>query len=429
MSWSFLCCRWTPSARFVPSSFPLLFPLSSFSARHINSANSSHLSFEELYRLSYKLVLHKHGELLYNGVCETISNHLNQERTTKVTSQPDELLLNSLRSVYERHIVNMRLIKDVLMYLDRSHASNNRKLPIFEQGIVIFRSVVAQHAEVRGRVQRLLLDSIRRHRNGEAMDVSLIRSVLAMLVELGISNTSVYVDEFETQMLQQTAAFYHEESREVLASNPVYEYCKYAERRLNEERQRALLVMHPSTVPKLMALLESKLVAEHAIALVEDSRGGVSSSGSSGGSGSGSAGVASSTSSGTTGFLWQCEQDRYEDLNRLFRLFASSKQMVVWRPPPELAPSEKDKEKEKSSPPVVVLKDVMKAQIMRKGLALVFDPERQKEPVELIQGLLDLRQKYALIVEKAFHNDRLYNTGLKEVSHLRIRWLLHSLFL
>jgi cullin 3 len=37
----------------------------------IYAKQASSLSYEELYRTAYNLVLHKHGELLYNGVKNT----------------------------------------------------------------------------------------------------------------------------------------------------------------------------------------------------------------------------------------------------------------------------------------------------------------------------------------------------------------------
>ena len=42
----------------------------------IYNRNASQLSFEELYRNAYNLVLHKHGTLLYEGVSEKLSSHL-----------------------------------------------------------------------------------------------------------------------------------------------------------------------------------------------------------------------------------------------------------------------------------------------------------------------------------------------------------------
>lgn len=37
----------------------------------IYQKQASSLSYEELYRTAYNLVLHKHGDLLYNGVKST----------------------------------------------------------------------------------------------------------------------------------------------------------------------------------------------------------------------------------------------------------------------------------------------------------------------------------------------------------------------
>lgn len=272
----------------------------------------------------------------------------------------------------------------------------HRKLPIFEQGLSLFRSGVVQHADVAPRVQRLLLAAVRSHRGGAALDASLLRSVLSMLVDLGGGSASagpggagssgVYGVLFEAPLLAETAQFFHDESREVLARSTCPEYCAYAERRLAEERARADAVMHALTTGRLLSLVECKLVAEHALALIDAE-------------GSGSA--------------YQLEHDRYEDMGRLYRLTAASRTFVAWRPPAELVNSERDRER--TALPVTVLKDSFKALVMRRGLALLFDPEAAKEPVRLIAALLDARDKYARAVETGFCSDRAFQLALKEV--------------
>lgn len=44
--------------------------------QEIQKKNNSGLSFEELYRNAYTMVLHKHGEKLYSGLREVVSDHL-----------------------------------------------------------------------------------------------------------------------------------------------------------------------------------------------------------------------------------------------------------------------------------------------------------------------------------------------------------------
>lgn len=44
--------------------------------QEIQKKNNSGLSFEELYRSAYTMVLHKHGERLYTGLKEVVTHHL-----------------------------------------------------------------------------------------------------------------------------------------------------------------------------------------------------------------------------------------------------------------------------------------------------------------------------------------------------------------
>ena len=44
--------------------------------QEIQKKNNSGLSFEELYRNAYTMVLHKHGEKLYTGLREVVTGHL-----------------------------------------------------------------------------------------------------------------------------------------------------------------------------------------------------------------------------------------------------------------------------------------------------------------------------------------------------------------
>lgn len=47
--------------------------------QEIQKKNNSGLSFEELYRNAYTMVLHKHGERLYSGLKEVVTVHLEKK--------------------------------------------------------------------------------------------------------------------------------------------------------------------------------------------------------------------------------------------------------------------------------------------------------------------------------------------------------------
>jgi cullin 3 len=63
-------------------------------------------------------VLHKHGELLYNGVVETVRHHLSK-MADEVRRAADEQLLARLREAWDTHQREMRNVRDILMYMDR----------------------------------------------------------------------------------------------------------------------------------------------------------------------------------------------------------------------------------------------------------------------------------------------------------------------
>lgn len=52
--------------------------------QEIQKKNNSGLSFEELYRNAYTMVLHKHGERLYTGLKEVVTQHLEMKVSSKV---------------------------------------------------------------------------------------------------------------------------------------------------------------------------------------------------------------------------------------------------------------------------------------------------------------------------------------------------------
>ena len=58
--------------------------------QEIQRKNNSGLSFEELYRNAYTMVLHKHGERLYTGLKEVVTAHLVGKRKRRIHYDYDD---------------------------------------------------------------------------------------------------------------------------------------------------------------------------------------------------------------------------------------------------------------------------------------------------------------------------------------------------
>mmetsp|Transcript_9553 Transcript_9553/g.32570 ORF Transcript_9553/g.32570 Transcript_9553/m.32570 type:complete len:734 (+) Transcript_9553:62-2263(+) len=324
--------------------------------------NASRLSFEELYRNAYNLVLHKHGDLLYDGVAQTISEHLEQEAVL-VSSKPNEALLAEVRRAWDEHKTSMGMVKDILMYMDRTHVVQREKTPVYSLGLQLFRSVVAYHPHVRDRLKSILLEDIQRERQGELIDRALVRDVLSMLVDLGIDGTSVYEEEFEAGFLEASRNFYRRESVDFLSHNTCPDYMRKAEARLAEEQERVDRYLSPTSEAKLKQVVEHELITAHARTLVEMEGSGCAS---------------------------MMGEHKVEDLGRMYALFSR-------------VPSTLD-----------ILRECMYGFVRHAGEEIVASQDHDKDPVTFVQEVLDLKAKFDEVVASSFRGEKRFQKKLKE---------------
>ena len=87
--------------------------------QEIQKKNNSGLSFEELYRNAYTMVLNKYGEKLYTGLMEVVTEHLTQKVRKDVLNALNNNLLSVLNLAWNDHQTAMVMIRDILMYMDR----------------------------------------------------------------------------------------------------------------------------------------------------------------------------------------------------------------------------------------------------------------------------------------------------------------------
>ena len=110
------------------------------SMRQIHTKNASKLSYEELYRNAYKLVLQKKGEMLYvnfigfertwltgeiqpkihelmPAMILSTSGGIFAHLTTNQRRTAAEKFLKDLKMAWEDHILCMNMTTDVLMYM------------------------------------------------------------------------------------------------------------------------------------------------------------------------------------------------------------------------------------------------------------------------------------------------------------------------
>lgn len=111
--------------------------------QEIQKKNNSSLSFEELYRNAYTMVLHKYGERLYTGLKEVITQHLVHKVRKDVLDSLNNNFLQTLNQAWNDHQTSMVMIRDILMYMDRVYVQQNNVDNVFNLGLIIFRDQVS----------------------------------------------------------------------------------------------------------------------------------------------------------------------------------------------------------------------------------------------------------------------------------------------
>lgn len=323
----------------------------------IYNHNASGLSFEELYRNAYNMVLHKFGDKLYYGLVSTMTAHL-KEISKSIEAAQGGSFLEELNRKWTDHNKALQMIRDILMYMDRTFVPTSHKTTVHDLGLNLWKEHVVHSVNIQTRLLNTLLDLILRERTGEVINRGLMRNIIKMLMDLG---SSVYQEDFEKPFLDVSSDFYRVESQRFIECCDCGDYLKKAERRLNEEIERVSHYLDAKSESKITEVVEKEMIANHMQRLVHMEN---------------------------SGLVKMLLDDKYEDLGRMYNLFRRVDNGLS------------------------TLKEVMTSHLRGTGKQLVTDPERLKDPVEFVQRLLDEKDKYDKIIHLAFNNDKSFQNAL-----------------
>jgi cullin 3 len=122
----------------------------------------------------------------------------------------DDEFLGALDEKWKKHKVAMQMIRDILMYLDRTYVDQNNKTPVYESGLVHFQDRVARHSRIKERLLQMMLGYIQRERDGELIDRQLAKGIANMYSEI---SQKLYQEDFEAPFLATSEEFYERESQ------------------------------------------------------------------------------------------------------------------------------------------------------------------------------------------------------------------------
>ena len=312
-----------------------------------NAHRGAHLLGEDLYK-NLRAYLKNHLEVLY----EQSKGHV------------DEALLTYYIREWDRYTTAAKYVNHLFKYLNRHwvkrEVDEGKKdvYDVYTLHLVSWRQVFFD--KVHSSVMDAVLKMVKKQRDGETIEQSHIKSIVDSFVSLGLDETDttkstldVYRFNFEKPFLDATTKYYEEESKQFVAQNPVVEYMKKAEARLQEEKDRVGLYLHQDIMNPLMKTCLGVLVTDHSTLLRDE-------------------------------FQVLLDTDRQEDLARMYKLLA---RIIDGLEP---------------------LRTKFEAHVRKSGLAAVekvaIEGENM-EPKTYVDTLLEVHSQYQQLVDNAFNGE------------------------
>lgn len=317
----------------------------------IQTSTSIVYSLEELYQAVENMCSHKMDSQLYTKLATLTEQHVKQNIKLFFGEIMDKVLyLKRMDYCWQSHCQQMIMIRSIFLYLDRTYVLQNPTVhSIWDMGLDLFRNHIAVNATVQKRTVEGLLHLIEKERHGDAVDRTLLKSLLRMMSDL-----QIYQEAFEEKFLVATRQLYQVEGQRKMEELDVPDYLQHVDKRLTEENERLLHYLDPLTKHPLIYTVEKQLLSEHLTGIL---------------------------SKGLDGLL---EGNRLPELSLLYALFNRVKNGTV-----ELCSN-------------------FNAYIKTKGRTIVIDPEKDKS---MVQDLLDFKDKMDYIVHNCFeHNERFLNS-------------------
>lgn len=219
------------------------------------------------------MVLRKYGKQLYESVKSLVGEYLIGTKdvlNNKYESNCHKIeFLKSVSLRWEDHMLSMRMISDVLMYLDRVYAKENHLPLIYDVGINLFRDNVIKfdNNKIGNRLNHLIVEEITANRNGLIIDFFLVKSIINMFESLIEDEKNIemgenyYLKYFEPFYLEKTNEYYQKKSEEIIEGNNGSSYLKFIDELITNEQNKSALYLPTVTYPKLMSLVDKILIS------------------------------------------------------------------------------------------------------------------------------------------------------------------------
>ncbi|KAJ3448449.1 cullin [Anaeramoeba flamelloides] len=214
------------------------------------------ISIEEIFRSCYRLIEFDKENLLINRFKMTIEEYAN-EQINFFQSQDDSIFLTTFHEKWNSYRLKNMILHELFQFLNNMFLSrtNNNTFSIYQNSMKKWRSQILTTNDnfILLRLIRIINENINQERNGEVTDMSFLKDIIQMFIDVSDSNLDIYTNFFENKYLNISSLYYQMESQDLLLTNNCGIYLNKVQERLKEEEIRAAQYFNTQTFARIQS--------------------------------------------------------------------------------------------------------------------------------------------------------------------------------
>ena len=278
------------------------------------------------------------------------------------------ILLKELHHRWTNHQIMNKWLKKFFTYLDRYYVKHHSLPTLSQAGLRCFRQHIydATKAETTDAILELINDE----REGKIIDKSLVKSIVELYESMGMGSLDSYNQDLEVELLKSTREYYCKK-RDEWINDSTPDYLIKAEAALHEERNRVADYLNSSSEGKILKVVEEEILEKVETTLLEKE---------------------------TSGCRALLQNDKSEDLQRMFRLFQRLENGLL----------------PVASIVQIFITDMGKDVIARRQARLDGGEKDKNDDPKFVRAIIELHEKYLGVVNTDFSGHSLFQKALKD---------------
>lgn len=237
----------------------------------VHNKNKNNLSYEQLYRKSYQIVINKESEKLYLRIEKLLIEVVNSLLTSTIADIfDDDLFFSVIVEKWKEFSNAMKYIDNIFMYLNRIYVKESNKLTVYDLGMDWLKKAILVFCNLReeNKIQKYVISKINDEREyGNICKNNILKDVIQNFLKLEQENKidhdelSVYYKlDFELVFESKSLIFYNNFVEKFSEDINIFDYLLLIHKFIEEEEERLSFYFEFTYKNKIVVALNEILI-------------------------------------------------------------------------------------------------------------------------------------------------------------------------